>query len=185
VGDQEDDHGSFGTPDALFLRVLLASGPVAGAPKPEGVLPVSRDYLADVATGTSRTRADVLADALTTALASLTTRFGTPDQSQWQLPALRETYRDIGLIGPVFGPTEMERQNRGSFNLVVELGSPVRGEIILPPGQAGTFTTADAPEPPHLRDQLSLYEAFGYRRQPFAPEELEPPVSMESIPIVR
>jgi len=28
-GDQEDDHGSFGSPDALFLRALLAAGPVA------------------------------------------------------------------------------------------------------------------------------------------------------------
>ena len=37
----------------------------------------------------------------------------------------------------------------------------------------------------HLRDQLPLYEAFGYRRQPFTPAELEPPVTTESIPIVR
>jgi hypothetical protein len=99
---------------------------------------------------------------------------------------LRETYRDLGLISGVFGPTEMERENRGSFNLVVDLGSPIRGEIILPPGEAGTFTAADiGHEPPHLRDQLPLYEAFGYRRQPFSPDELEPPVTTESIPIVR
>lgn len=42
VGDQQDDHSSFGTPDALLLRVLFASGPVAGATTPDGVLPVSR-----------------------------------------------------------------------------------------------------------------------------------------------
>jgi len=69
---------------------------------------------------------------------------------------------------------------------VVDLGPPVRGEIILPPGEAGTFTNDDlASEPPHLRDQLPLHEAFGYRRQPFAPEELEPPVTMESVAVVR
>jgi hypothetical protein len=186
VGDQEDDHGSFGTPDALLLRVLLAGGPVAGAEAPDGVLPVSRDYFADARTGTSHTRAEVLTAALRTALETLATRFGTADQSRWQLPALRETYRDLGLISGVFGPTEMERENRGSFNLVVDLGSPIRGEIIVPPGEAGTFTAADiGHEPPHLRDQLPLYEAFGYRRQPFSPDELEPPVTTESIPIVR
>jgi len=184
--DQEDDHGSFGTPDALFLRVLVGAGAVAGGPAPPGVLPVSRNYFTDVTTGTPHTRAEVLAEALRAALASLEVRFGTADQSQWRLPALRETYMDLGAIGAVFGATEMARENRGSFNLVVDLGPPVRGEIIVPPGEAGTFTAADvAHEPPHLRDQLPLYEAFGYRRQPFAVDELEPPVTMEVIPVVR
>jgi len=186
VGDQEDDHGSFGTPDALFLRVLIAAGPVPGGPSASGVLPVSRDYFADVVRGMPHTRADVLVDALRTALATLEARFGTADQARWQLPALRETYRDLGVIGAIFGPIEMERQNRGSFNLVVDLGPPVRGEIILPPGEAGTFTAADlTAEPPHLRDQLALYEQFGYRRQAFAPDELEPPVTVKSIPVLR
>src|SRR5262245_25398744 len=186
VGDQEDDHGSFGTPDALFLRVLLAAGPVAGEPPASGVLPVSRDYFADVVTGVSQTRAGVLTDALRSALASLRARFGTDDQSQWHLPALRETYRDLGLISTIFGPTEMERENRGSFNMAIDLGSPVQGEIITPPGEAGSFTAADAAhEPPHLRDQLPVYEAFEYRRQPFVPADLEPPVTTATVAIVR
>ena len=186
VGDQEDDHGSFGTADALFLRVLLSAGAVAGAQAPGGTLPVSRDYFMDVRTGTSHTRAEVLTGALRSALDGLATRFGTTDQSAWQLPALRETYRDLGLISGVFGPTEMQRENRGSFNLVVDLGAPVRGEIILPPGESGSFTADDiGHEPPHLRDQLPVYEAFDYRRQPFTADELEPPVTSESVPIVR
>jgi hypothetical protein len=80
----------------------------------------------------------------------------------------------------------MERENRGSFNLVEDLGSPVRGEIILPPGEAGSFTTSDiGHEPPHLRDQLPVYEAFDYRQQPFTAAELEPPVTTETVAVVR
>ncbi len=180
AGNQEDDHGSFGSPDALFVRVLYSAGAPPGAPAPAGLLPVSRDYFAP------RTRIAVLADALRTALANLTARFGTADQTRWQLPALRETYRDLGLIQAIFGPTEMARENRGSFNLVVDLGPPVRGQIIVPPGESGSFTNGDVGhEPPHLRDQLRLYEAFQYRRQPFTPAALEPPVTVETIPFER
>ena len=102
------------------------------------------------------------------------------------MPALLESYRDLGAISPLFGPTMMERENRGSFNLVTELGQPVRGEIIVPPGESATFTGADlGHEPPHLRDQLPLYEAFQYRRQPFTEAELETPLAMETIPVTR
>jgi hypothetical protein len=186
-GNQEDDHGSFGSPDALFLRVLLSAAPaVPGTGPPAGLLPVSRDYFTDVTTGTPHTRTEILLGALDTAIATLTARFGTADQSQWLMPELLETYRDLGLIGGVFGQTVMERENRGSFNIVAELGHPIRSEIIVPPGESGTFTAADiGHEPPHLRDQLRPYEAFTYRRLAFTQAELEPPVTMETIPFSR
>ena len=89
-------------------------------------------------------------------------------------------------MSAIFGPTEMAREDRGSFNMVVDLGNPVRGEIIVPPGESGTFTAADlGSEPPHLRDQLRLYEAFAYRRQPFTQADLEAPITAETIPVVR
>ena len=185
-GNQEDDHGSFGSPDALFLRALFAAAPLPGTPAPAGLLPVSRRYFDDAASGTAHTRAEVLRSALDTAIANLTARFATADQTAWQMPALRESYFDMGAIGLIFGPTVMERENRGSFNFGVDFGSPGRADIIVPPGQSGTFTGADVGhEPPHLRDQLRLYEAFRYRRQPFTASELEAPITMEVLPIIR
>jgi len=185
-GNQEDDHGSLFSPDALFLRVLFSGGPAPAGPVPAGLLSVSRNYFDDVTTGTPGTRGGALVAALEQALATLTARFGTSDQSQWLLPGLLETYRDLGAIGTVFGQTVMERENRGSFNLVVDLGRPPHGEIIVPPGEGGTFTVAEvAHEPAHLRDQLPVYEAFQYRTQPFTPAELEPPITVETVPIVR
>jgi penicillin amidase len=178
AGNQEDDHGSFNSPDALFLRALFSAGPVPVATAPPGLLPTSRDYFAP------GTRTTVLIGALEAAVATLTARFATADQSLWLLPALTETYRDLGTIGTVFGATVMARENRGSFNVVAELGSPVHGEIIVPPGESGTYTLGDIhAEPPHLRDQLRPYESFAYRRQPFTADDLEPPLTMETIPL--
>ena len=187
MGDNEDDHGSFGSPDALFLRALLFGTPLPSVPVPSGFLPVSRNYFDDVTSGDSHSRAEVLRDALQTAIDRLTAQFGTADQSQWLLPALSDTYMDFGAIGPVFGATVMPRENRGSFNLVVELGHPVHGEIIVPPGESGSFTSSDGAqghEPPHLRDQLPLYSAFEYRQQPFSEQDLEPPLTIETIPLI-
>src|SRR5436189_188597 len=91
--------------------------------------------------------------------AAIYTDFRTAAPTRWPMPELLETYRGLGLIGPVFGQTVMERENRGSFNIVAELGHPIRSEIIVPPGESGTFTAADiGHEPPHLRDQLRPYE---------------------------
>jgi penicillin amidase len=183
MGDNEDDHGSLFSPDALFLRALFASGPVAGAPVPAVLLGVSRNYFDDVVAQASHTRAAVLAAALQTAVADSTVRFATADQTQWVLPELVDEYRDLGAIGLAFGPTRTARENRGAFNLLVDLSTPVAGQIVLPPGEQGTFTAADiGHEPEHLRDQLGLYEAFQYRRQAFAAGELEEPVTMEVVP---
>jgi len=187
MGDNEDDHGSFGSPDALFLRALFYGVPAPHAPVPSGFLPVSRNYFDDVTSGTAHSRPEILQAALQTALDRLTAQFGTADQSRWQLPGLIDTYMDFGAIGAVFGATVMPRENRGSFNLVVELAQPVRGEIIVPPGESGTFTAADVAqhrEPPHLRDQLPLYVDFAYRQQPFRMQDLEPPLTIETIPLL-
>src|SRR5262249_21718323 len=83
AGYAEDDHGSLVSPDALLLRALSQSGPVAGATPPAGLLTVSRNYFDDVATPAPQARAEVLVAALQAAIDALTTRFGTADQTQW------------------------------------------------------------------------------------------------------
>ncbi len=186
VGGNEDDHGSLFSSDALLLRLLFRAGPVTGAATPTGLLPVSRNYFDDVTTPASHTRDEALVAALQAAIATLATRFGTTDQTQWLLPGLHDEYRDLGAVNLVYSATRMVRQNRGSFNLLVDLATPVAGQIVVPPGEGGTFTAADVQhEPVHLRDQLPLYDAFAYRRQPFTAAELEGPVTMESVPVVR
>jgi penicillin amidase len=186
VGDAEDDHGSLFSPDALLLRALFQAGTVPGATPPAGLLPLSRSYFDDVGTSTHHTRDDALAAALQAAVDALGTQFGTSDETQWRLPGLLDQYRDLGAVDLVFSVTTTPRQNRGSFNLLVDLGTGIHGRIVVPPGEGGTFTNADVhAEPAHLRDQLPVYTAFTYRTQPFTAAELQAPVTMETVPVVR
>jgi hypothetical protein len=125
------------------------------------------------------TRESVLVAALRVALTALSARFGTDDMSAWLEPRLVETYMSLGGIDLLFGPTVAERQNRGSFNLLIEPGVPGGGQIIVPPGQSGALPTgAISTEPPHLRDQLPLYEAFTYRRMADTRADVEAPTTL-------
>ena len=174
-GNQEDDHGSYGTPDALFYRALQG---------PSATVPLSRDYFHNVDTGVASSRDEVLVAALRGALATLGARFGTDDMARWLEPKLLTSYMNIGAVNVFFGETVTERENRGSFNLLVELSQGGESRIIVPPGESGTLTAADlGTEPPHLRDQLPLYEAFLYRRIPRSRGEIEGPTSVTALAI--
>ena len=74
----------------------------------------------------------------------------------------------------------MERQNRGSVNLVVELTPEPTSMAIVPPGNSGHISPGLG-EPPHLRDQLTLYERLEYRAMPFGREQLEGPTDEETL----
>jgi len=176
-GNQEDDHGSWDTPDALFYRALQGVS---------ATIPLSRDYFHNVLTGATPTRDEALVDALRSALTTLGTRFGTGDMTQWLEPKLLTSYMDLGAAGAFYGETVTERQNRGSFNLLVELGPGGQSLIITPPGQSGNLTASDiANEPPHLRDQLPLYQAFLYRKIPASRDEIEGPITTTTLEIPR
>ena len=97
-------------------------------------------------------------------------------------PRLLATYMNLGGIDVFFGPTTMERENRGSFNLLVALGPTFGGQIVVPPGESGALPSgALGSEPPHLRDQLPLYERFEYLQIPASRADIEGPSIVETL----
>jgi penicillin amidase len=172
-GGNQDDHGGLFSPDALFLRAL--DGPAAA-------FPVGRDYFANVANGTNPGRDATLVGALRTALGTLSAGFGTSDMLAWLTPEITVQFFATSAAQVLYGPTVVEREDRGSVNLLVELGTPPSARVIAPPGTSG-FIPQNFVEPPHLRDQVALYEAFGYRPMPFAATELERPTTTQFVPL--
>jgi hypothetical protein len=67
------------------------------------------------------------------------------------------------------------------MNEVIELTATVSGRIIVPPGETAHIPVAAMPEPAHLRDQLALYESFGFHGLPFAPGDLEGPTTTQTL----
>ena len=174
VGNTEDDSGSLFSPDALFLRALAG---------PSAAFPLSRDYFEDVTTSTNPGRDATLVGSLRTAIMTLTTHFGTTDMNQWLTPKITVQFDASASASDIFfGPTVMEREDRGSFNEVIEMAPTPVGQIIVPPGESGFIPSPiPASPPPHLRDQLPLYESFSYRPMPFAPGDLEGPTTTETL----
>src|SRR5262249_32183584 len=150
-GDNQDSSGDLFSIDALFLRAVVG---------PSAVFPTSRDYFRNVVTNTNPGRNAVLVGALRTVITALTTQYGTTDPTQWLTPKITvevdETSASSILYGPTIisaGPGHDERGDRAD----ARAGEP-----------AIAF-----PEPPHLRDQVALYESFQYHSLPFAQAELE------------
>lgn len=166
-GDQEDDSGGFATPDALFRRAL-AGGPTAP-------FPTSRDYFQNVTNGTNPGRDATLVGSLRTAIATLTAQYGTSNMTKWLTPKII-----VNFSAESAASASMERENRGTFNEIIELSPTPTGQIIVPPGNSGYISSAFV-ESPHLRDQLPLYEAFQYRPLPFALTDLEGPTTTETL----
>ena len=66
---------------------------------------------------------------------------------------------------------------------LIELLPTVASQIVVPPGNSGYIPPTLTPEPPHLRDQVALYEAFQYHALPFVPAELEGPTTTQTITV--
>lgn len=75
----------------------------------------------------------------------------------------------------------MGREDRGTINHLAQLSPSIIAEIVVPPGNTAYIQPSLLPEPAHLRDQLPLFESFGYHANPFTPAELEGPTTTQTI----
>lgn len=171
-GGNTDDSGSFASKDTLLLRALQW---------PSAAVPASRDYFEDVNTNTNPGRDATLVESLRSAITTLTTQFGSADQSTWLTPKLLEKYSETSAAGILYGATRQERENRGTINTRVQLSPTITAEIIVPPGNSAHIPASLTPEPPHLRDQLALYEGFGFHANPFTLGQLEAPTTSQTV----
>jgi penicillin G amidase len=171
-GDNEDSSGDLISIDALFRRVL--DGPAAA-------FPTSRDYFRDVATNTNPGRDATLVGSLRTVIAALTAKYGTANPTQWLTAKITVEFDETSASSFFYGPTIIEREDRGTMNEVIELTPTLASQIVVPPGNSGYIQPSLFPEPPHLRDQVALYESFQYHSLPFTQAELEGPTTSQTI----
>lgn len=141
----------------------------------EAALPQSHDFLdgADKAV-----RKEIILGALDKAAAQLSAQFGSDDPSDWRIGLDQHVFRTDNYMGiPQAGPDEQlvisTSMNRGTENNRVTFrDGSVEFCAVAPPGQSG-FISPDGEASPHYQDQLSLYENFECRIQPFTRAEVE------------
>ncbi|MFA5890264.1 MAG: penicillin acylase family protein [Actinomycetota bacterium] len=166
----EDDHGSYLTPDSVLYHVLTHDSEfqVPGLPAPTTLTP-SRNYCAP------QSCVELMVSTLAQTVAALKTRFSSGDQSTWREPVIVSSVPSLGGAPDI----TMERMNRGSFNQLHDfgVGPGFRTYNVVPPGQSGMVDiptllagqTADDPAAavgagnPHVFDQKPLYEGWRYK----------------------
>jgi penicillin amidase len=167
-GSNEDDHGSYLSPDSVLYHVLTHAPELAGV-EPATALAPSRDYCA------GSTCAAILVSTLTQSVTALTERFSSPSQSAWRAPVIVST---VGAQGAAPEIT-LERMNRGSMNQLHDFGAgdAFRTFNVVPPGQSGMIDIATLAQAqvgddpvaavnaasPHVFDQAALYEGWRYK----------------------
>ena len=191
-GNNEDDHGSFLTPDGLLYHVLTHAPELAGVAAPTAIA-ASASYCSN---GSGPSCAEVLVTSLRETIDSLTNRFGSDDPSTWLEPVIVSTISPQGAAPTI----TVERMNRGSWNQLHDFGSGAdfRTFNVVPPGNSGHIdiptlaqsqTAADARQAvsegnPHVFDQVELYEGWRYKHFVQHQCDLESPTA-ESIPYLR
>jgi len=132
-------------------------------------------------TATNPGRDATLVESLRTAIATLTTHFGTTDPTQWLTSKITVEFDATSAAPFFYGDTIIEREDRGTINELIELTSTPSSQIVVPPGNTGHIQPSLFPEPAHLRDQVALYESFQFHSLPFTPAELEGPTTTQTI----
>src|SRR5262249_36873822 len=146
--------------------------------------------------GTNPGRDATLVGSLRTAIATLTTQQGTADPTQWLTNKITVQFDETSASPFLYGPTIIEREDRGTMNEGSELTPTPSSEVIartptlssestVPPGERGFIPGPPAPvqPPPPLRDQVPVYESFQYHSLPFTQAELEAPTTTQTITV--
>ena len=101
--------------------------------------------------------------------------FGTADPTQWGWQPPQDLDFDclddfasnllaLGTKPTTFGKAPSE--NRSTYMQALELGKPIRGENVIPPGQSGFIRhlgTLMGEADPHMGDQADLFRTFTYK----------------------
>jgi len=115
----------------------------------------------------------MIVDALKEAIAELKDEYGA-DMSTWLTPVRMQAYvKQGGLpnINPATGKGWHPAMNRGTYNQIAELSSPLpQGKNVIPLGQSGfielRIVEGRTPTPipsDHVWDQVELYAKWEYK----------------------
>src|SRR5262249_49803792 len=134
-------------------------------------------------TNTNPGRDATLVGSLRTAIATLTAQYGTANPTQWLTPKITVEFDETSASSIFYGPTIIEREDRGTMNEVIDLTPSLSGQIVVPRGNRGSTQPSLSPGPPPRRDRVWLYESFQSPSLPFPPAELEGPTTSQTIPL--
>lgn len=107
----------------------------------------------------------VIRNALTATIGTLTTRFGSSDMATWMSPVVPQKFDYKNFAGvPQANASEVlylpVNMNRGTQNhMVVFKKAGFEAQNVCPPGQSG-FVAPDGSKDPHYEDQMGLYQNF-------------------------
>jgi penicillin G amidase len=91
--------------------------------------------------------------------------FGTTDISHWgwhPYPDINWDDLDPVAIGAKTHFGRSPSQERSTYMQLLELGTPIRGVNVLPPGQSGFLSKSGRPSS-HFGDQIRLFDAFSLK----------------------
>ena len=146
-----DELGSYWTWTNLNTLLHALEGASSGVPP-------ARDYFDDIYTSAHETANSIIVGALRKALQNLTTSYHTSNIDAWVEP--RPVITLTHSLGRLMG--QIPASNRSTYGQVIELGTPIVAENILPMGQSG-FISPEGVLDAHFSDQAELYRQFRYK----------------------
>jgi hypothetical protein len=176
-GNNTGDHGGGDTQDSVLVHAL--SGRSALGKR-------TQRYFDDVTTPGRETASFQLVESLRQAMAELGD-CTAPSPVGCRHANHVNVFSALGAVPSQTMGATRGAMNRGSYNQIIELASPIFSVNVTPPGQSGHVTPLllvqlqAAPDEAaqrqlldaaHLTDQIELYELFRYKPMPFTMAEV-------------